>query len=272
MLGLEVLRAQVRALRAISARFEGETVETPPLIVPCETGAVPGGTLSEALSGWQKERTPSQGVLAEYQRAIRLFSELHGDLPIVQIKRSHARKFCEELQDVPRHCPGELMRLPLPALAEWGRAHPKAKKISPQTVNKLFGGVQTLALWAFRNGSIPDDVPWSDPFANMRLSAPASNRDVFTVDEINRLFASPIFTKMERPEAGRGAAAFWLPLLSLYSGARRSELTQLTVSDVTKVADVVCFRFVEDTVRGKKLKTETSARTVPVHLELIKLG
>ena len=267
-----VLTAFVKQLRAVLARQKGEPVDTPPLIVPSEITAAPGGTLSEALVGWQKERAPSSGVMAEYQRALRLFSELHGNLPIVQIKRPHARKFREELQDIPRHCPGELMRLPLPALAEWGRAHPEAKKISPHTVNKLFGGVQTLALWAYRNGAIPEDVPWSDPFANMRLRAPASNRDVFTVDDINTLFASPIFTKMERPQAGRGEAAFWLPLLGLYSGARRSELTQLTVADVTKVADVVCFRFVEDTARGKRLKTETSARTVPVHPELIKLG
>lgn len=267
-----VLTMHVKQLRAVLARQKGEPVESPQLIVPSETDVAAGGTLGDALLGWQKERPRSKGTLAEFQRAIRLFAELHGDLPIVQIKRSHARRFREELQDLPRHCSGELLRLPLPALAEWGRAHPEAQKISAHTVNKLLGGVQTIALWAFKNGEIPDDVPWSDPFAKLRLRASSSDRDAFNVDELNALFASSIFTKMDRPRPGRGEAAFWLPLLSLFSGARRGELAQLTVSDVTTIDDVVCFRFVADRDTGKSLKTETSARTVPVHPQLIELG
>jgi Domain of unknown function (DUF6538) len=90
-----VMEAEVKMLRAILARNKGEPVETPPLVIPGEDGAASGGTLEEALEGWKKERTPSRGVLAEYERAIRLFRELHGDLPVAQIKRTHARSFRE---------------------------------------------------------------------------------------------------------------------------------------------------------------------------------
>ena len=34
-----------------------------------------------------------RGTLAEYERAIRLFTELHGDLPVSEIRRRHAREF-----------------------------------------------------------------------------------------------------------------------------------------------------------------------------------
>ena len=34
------------------------------------------------------------------------------------------------------------------------------------------------------------------------------------------IFNTPVFTKGERPEGGQGNAAFWLPLLALFTGAR----------------------------------------------------
>ena len=41
------------------------------------------------------ERQPSPRTLTEYQRAFDLFVELHGDLPVIQIKKRHARLFRE---------------------------------------------------------------------------------------------------------------------------------------------------------------------------------
>ena len=268
-----VLAAQVKALRAVLARHKGEPVETPPLIEPDQrNGTAATGTLKDALVGWQKERSPSAGVLAEYERAVKLFSELHGDLLVADIKRSHARQFREALQDMPRHRSGQSLHMPLPELAAWGRKHTEAQKIATPTLNKLLGGVQTVALWARDTGMIPEDLPWPDPFTRMRLKEDASDRDAFTVDELNMLFAADVFTKGERTAPGKGDAAFWLPLLGLYSGARRSELSGLRVKDVQEIERVPCFSFVEDKRIGRTLKSATALRTVPVHPQLITLG
>src|SRR5262249_17212834 len=125
--------AFVKQLKAVLARHRGEPIEAPPLIMPSQH-APTTGTLRDALPGWQKERSPSAGVLAEYERATRLFSELHGDLPITQIKRSHARSFREALQDTPRHRSGARLHMSLPELAEWGRKHPEIQKIAIPTL------------------------------------------------------------------------------------------------------------------------------------------
>jgi integrase len=262
----------VKYLRAVFARQRGEPIETPPLIEPNQSGTSSTGTLKDALAGWQKERDPQPGVFAEYERAIRLFSELHGNLPIAQIKRSHARTFREALQDMPRHRSGALLHMPLPELAGWGRKHPEAQKISAPTLNKLLGGVQTVALWARKTGMVPEDLPWADPFSKMRLKEAGSDRDAFTIDELNKLLASSVFTEMDRPAPGRGEAAFWLPLLALYSGARRADLAALQVKNVNDVEGMPCFMFEEDKIIGKRLKTPTAIRTVPVHPQLIELG
>jgi hypothetical protein len=253
--------AAVKYLRAVLARQKGEPIETPAVIAPNQEGTPGSGTLKDALAGWQKERAPSPGVLAEYERATRLFSELHGELPIAQIKRSHARSFREALQDMPRHRSGPQLHMSLPELAEWGRKHSEVQKIATPTLNKLLGGVQTIALWARDKGMVPEDLPWSDPFSRMRLKEDPSDRDAFTATELNLLFAASVFTKGERPTPGRGEAAFWLPLLGLYSGARRSELAGLRANDVQEVEDVPCFMFIEDKKIGKRLKTATAVRT-----------
>src|SRR6516225_715826 len=94
----------------------------------------------------------------------------------------------------------------------------------------------------------------------------------FTIGELNTLLASSVFTEMDRPAPGRGEAAFWLPLLALFSGARRADLASLQVKNVDVVEGVPCFTFEEDKIIGKRLKTPTAIRTVPVHPQLIELG
>jgi integrase len=270
---MAILKADVKALRAIEQRNAGEPVDTsnaPAIVAP----NVCGETLRAAFDGWKKAKARPQSTLDEYERAITQFIELHGDLPIVQIRRTHARQFREALQEVPRRRAGSLLKAPFPELAECGKAHPDEPKISTGTVNKQLGAVQTIALWARDNGIIPDDVPWSDPFSRMRLEEDDPDREPFTPAELRKLFAAPVFTEGERPVGGRGEAAFWLPLLGLFSGARQNELASLSVSDVrTDDATKVTAIFItKDRERGKRLKTRQSERAIPVHPELVKLG
>ncbi|MDI3470716.1 MAG: hypothetical protein OJF62_002779 [Pseudolabrys sp.] len=267
-----VLEAYVRALQVTQERNRGAPHVTPPLIEPTAPVANAGGTLGEALEGWRKERSPSLGVLREYERAVRLFAEVHGNVPVAQITRTHARVFREKLQLLPRHRAEALRDASLPDLAEWAEKHPSAPRITNATVSKLLGGVQTIALWAFENGMVPDEVRWSDPFARMRLKKDEPEREAFTTDDLNKLFRAGVFTKGERPKPGAGEAAFWMPLIALYTGARRAEIAALTAADVHKIDDVWVFSFVEERDIGKKLKTRASARTVPMHPTLIGLG
>ena len=37
-----------------------------------------------------------------------------------------------------------------------------APKVSAATVNKQLGAVQAIISWGFRNGLVPDEVPWAD--------------------------------------------------------------------------------------------------------------
>jgi integrase len=273
-LATAVLTEHVKAVQAVLQRHAGEPVETPRQPETDGSTAPQGDTLRAAFKGWQKARDPSPRTLTEYERAIKLFTDLHGDMPILDIKRSHARQFREALQDVPRHRQGKLLGAPLPELSEWGRTHPDADRLTEGTINKLLGGVQAVVVWARDQGLIPDDVSWSDPFARMRLDEHEPDREPFTIAELRVLFAAPVFRRGERPKGGRGAAAFWLPLLGLLTGARRGELAALTVADAVnyEASGQPVIVLTEDRSRSKSLKTAGSARTIPLHPELIRLG
>jgi integrase len=272
-----VLAAFVKQLRAVLARHKGEPVETPPLpAIGATVFAAAGETLTAALEGWKRQREPAPGTLTEYQRAVRLFTELHGDIPVVQIRRSHARQFREALQDVPRIRAGKLLNAPLPELAQWGREHTEVEKISAETVNKILGGVQAVAVWARDNGMVPDDVQWADPFANMRLGKGEVRRGgaPFEPAELTAIFGTPVFTEGARPTGGKGDAVFWLPLLALVTGARLGELAGLRASDVAHdpTIEAQCIYITADAKAGKRLKTKQSARAVPIHPQLTEVG
>ena len=107
--------------------------------------------------------------MREFKYAVDRFTELHGDLPVAQIKRPHVLRFREALQEMPLRRSGKLLAATLPELVEWSKEHTSVQKVSAETVNKLLGGAQAVCVWARNNGLIPGDVPWSGAFSNMRL-------------------------------------------------------------------------------------------------------
>ncbi len=273
-LGTQALMAYVRALQAIEKRNAGLPVETPKFTRDLMSAPVLGGTLRNAFEGWEKERSRPAGTVHEYRRAVEMFIQMHGDLAVVEIKRSHARQYREAIQAVPRHRTGKLRKATLPELSAWGLKHPGAPRVSAATVNKQLGAVMAIASWAHANGSIPEDTPWSDPFAKMSVQEDQSERTSFETAELQRLFAAPVFTRHEYPQGGRGSAAFWLPLLALLTGARQGELAGLTAADVqldTETSTPLLF-ITEKVSRGRTLKTKTSQRVIPIHAELVRLG
>jgi integrase len=278
-LGMAVLRRYVQYLEAAEKRDAGEVVETPKAVEPTISTAaamVSSGedTLSAAYEGWKKAKNPKQPTAREFRNAVQRFIELHGDMRIEDIRRGHVRTFREALQMIPVRRAGALRKADLPTLVEWSGKHPEAPKLQPTSINKLLGGVQAVTVWAHDNGFTSDDKPWADPFARMRLEEPDPDREPWKIEELTLLFGSRVFTEGYRPAAGAGEAAYWLPLLALFTGARQGELAPLTVDDVhtDEETGVVYFRITEDTELGAGVKTKSSRRIVPVHPELVRLG
>lgn len=106
-----------------------------------------------------------------------------------------------------------------------------------------------------------------------RKSGEDAQRD-FTMPELKRLFEGPEFTAIANdPNAD---AAYWLPVISLYTGARPRELCQLNPQcDWGLEGETHFLRFDAHTPAGKGVtKTVKTGedRRIPMHSELVRLG
>ena len=260
-----------------------------------------GPLLSEAFEVWAEggkargAKKPSSGTVREARAALHDFIELHGDLPIQVITRKHGREFRDTIELIPQGLPKRLRDLPLPDLvnrlaltkdatpemrthaAEEHMTLSERRKVMPRTVgtiNKAVGALGWVLSRAERDGHFDDVEAWRNPFDVPLVSddRDEENHEAFGVAELNTLLASPVFSKGERPRAGRGDTASWVPLAAMMHGARRGELLQLYVRDVYEDADsgVWAFRFDRDWDRT--VKSKSSIRVTPIHPQLINLG
>lgn len=139
---------------------------------------------------------------------------------------------------------------------------------SPATINKGRGILATIFSTAVKNGKLE-----KNPCIGMeKLAVPTKEQESpYTILELQTIFNSPVFTKGLRPKGLTGEAVYWLPLLSLYSGARRNELGQLYVEDINNEDGIDYYIIKPDTKTGRTVK-DNKRRRVPIHPDLIKMG
>lgn len=245
------LRATVEATSRVMLRHQGELVDTPeaPKLGSAPKPKLTGLTLADILDKWKLERKPAPKTLLEWEMALRIFKELHGDLTLDEITKSHIVAFKDKRIEDGR---------------KWA------------TVKKQLGALHSLLQYATDNDYIP-----INPASGVRVIKPKVDEDErqpFNSEDLKRIFGNELFThKILPPLTGPGKrtdaagdAAYWIPLLALYTGARLNELGQLTKVDIVEAEE---FAYIDLTNRGRKsIKTNSSKRKVPVHPELIRLG
>lgn len=280
----ELAKVTVKAVEAIDARDSGKVIDTPPPlpiqantppqspVVQAQGDSVPpqGIPLSELFEIWVRERNPAQRTASDFHRHVSYFIELHGDLSVTAITRDHVRQFKDALLSCPKGQGKETRGLSFRQLLKYGETHPDAPKVSARTINdKALAALRTVLSYANRNG-YRDGNPASD----IRVETSKVKQEKyhpFTVEDLTAIFRSPIYTTGERPTKGGGEAAKWLPLLALFTGARREELGQLHVSDIKSENDIPFIDMTRE-AEDKQFKTESSKRRIPLHSELVKLG
>ena len=274
-LAFAFLKAAVRANEVAERRLNGEAVDTPKApevaqIVGRDGNG--GGPVGEAIStiykSWKTERRPSSKLTSEWDKAIRRFTELHGDLPIKSVTRRHVSSFKDALLKLPARPSATIRKLPVPKALKLLEGDTTTPTLSPASVKKDLAAIHAVMAWAMENGYREDN-----PATGIRIREAKNKADErlpYDVADLDCIFASPIYTKGERPRGGGGEAAYWLPLLGLMTGARLEELGQLRVSDVRHDGDV-WYLDINTLDDGKKLKTRSSHRKVPLHTELVRL-
>ncbi len=270
-LELAFIKAQRKAVQAIAARLNGEEIATPQVV---RTKSL---TLTRALTNWSQSnsrsaRRPRQESINEANRAVQRFIELHGDLDVATITKTHSREFRDALARVPKRLPHKLAKLRLPELLKKDLRGYEPR--NAQTINKSLNLLAGVLTKAEKDGHFDAASGWSNPFYVTFDVSPLDkdHYEPLSIDELNKLFASPVFVDGKRQIGGRGEAAFWFPVIALYAGARRTEIAQLRLGDIRTGGAGIAFIDFNDDGDDQNLKTASSARSVPIHRDLIAAG
>jgi integrase len=256
---IEGLRNGLRAMLsgenafAISAARQARAA-----ITEAEESAAGNPTLREVHELWIKHQARPVSTLRAMRLAVERFEQLIGDKRVRDVSRRDVTAFIDKARE-----PGVLA----------------SKGFSIPNMNSTLSMLSALFGYAVRRNLIENNPATNTQIQDTRR--PREKRREFDAPALAAIFGSPVYTQGARPDGGAGEAAYWIPLLALYTGARIGELCQLHPDDVTqegyldakgKRQTAWVLRIEQNKARGQKVKTEGSERRIPVHADLIKLG
>ena len=239
------LKTYRKALEAKQARQQGEVVDTPkaePPVIRSLPLSREGDTLEALFEYWKTQGEKRPRTLLEARKAVQDFQELHPALSASRIEKRHVVAFKDKLLE--------------------GKA--------PATVTKQVKLLQAILETAANNDKLP-----SNPAHGVKIPKPKAAQKAripYSPEDLTAIFRSEVFTEGKRPAGGKGEAAYWIPLLGLWTGARLEELGGLLVDDIQEEEGIPYIRITEYPEQGRLLKTAGSRRRVPIHPELIRCG
>jgi len=248
--------ASLHARYGQTARASGSQNPAVECSPDADTGSGKGVYLdTDILDGWAAERKPSPRGKDAYWRDAKLFNSMIGRKSVELITKADVMAYKRMLI-----------------------ADPKRSQIN---VRDRLAYLRTLLEWAAQEDIVPTNVARD---VKMAVSERGEKRKDFDTDDLNALFAGPVHAIGERPKGGYGEAAYWLPLIALFMGARREEIGQLRVQDVKRIPyiddadnrqEVWCIDITDtpdDDALPNQIKNGASNRLVPLHPKLIELG
>lgn len=243
------LRLAAEWLTRFSMNLAGEEFELPPSasVIPAVAVNAPAapacGRMLEAFEYW-RELTPGrpERTLMEFASTAELF-DLRVGKPLSELTRLDVAAFRDSML---------------------------ADGLAPPTVRKKVGFISTLLQAQVDAGRLAVNAARGLRVPRPRVS-PLS-RSEFSPEQLQAVFASPVYTRGARPRAGGGEACAWVPVLGLATGARLEELCQLRVEDVVDGPAGSLVLRIDDVAEGQRVKTSSSRRLVPLHPDVIACG
>lgn len=204
----------------------------------------------DLLDHWAKERGVAAKGVDKHRAVIRWFIERGGPPSAEAITRKHVIEFKDTMID---------------------------EGVTAANANAKLSCLRTLLGFAADNGSIE-----LNPAAGISVrdkDKDRRKREEFSLAALEAIFSSAVYAAGLRPTQGRGEAAFWIPLIALFTGARLEEIAQLRPQDIRREryvgeTDEQYDAWVIDIAKTDQTATKnaSSDRRVPLHPELEKLG
>lgn len=220
--------------------------------------------LSEVWEKYKEDKTKNDNkrasTLADYEKFFHLFIEVVGDLNITEIDKSDIRSFREVLLNWPKNksknkkykdkTTKEILEMDIP----------ENDKITEKTRRNYLCALMSFWTYAETLG-YTDDNPIKGFGTKIRNIQQAKIVRPFTIDELNKIFTSPIYVN---DGENKFAYRYWIPLIALFTGARLNEICQLYLDDIREVDGTWVFD-INNNKPDKQIKNVASKRLVPIH-------
>jgi len=228
-----------------------------------------------------RRQSSRDGTKDQKLKSVSLFIYVTGVQFVADIRTHHLEAFARALQNhLPKHYwkSAQHKRMTFKELMTLHRSSPDITVgLGSGTIERHLTTIKSITSYASREGNgVPFDVPISEMVpADNRTDA--EKRSVFTYDDIRQVFAHPLWTgsksRSRRHTSGDMVIKdhhFWINLILAHTGARRSEIAGLLVSDVLEEDGINHFYIRPNFLRG--LKKPHCKRRIPLHPELISQG
>lgn len=258
---IEEMKEAVRAILAeshpatapIPATAALEVLVNPnPQATPKQPALDNSSGLPELIRLWTTAKKPDVATVDRMHTIVsRFFDAVNGRPSVRSIRRQHVLDF---------------------------QTHLAGLGIAASTVRNQIAHFRALLATAVNAGLIE-----SNPAANVHtevVRSPKTARIAFSKSDLAAIFASPIYAEGVKAKAAGGEAAYWLPLLGLFTGSRLEELGQLHPTDVREETyddahgkeQTVAVIYLTEESEGQGLKNSASIRRIPIHPALIECG
>ena len=242
---LLALKAYRTAHRERTQRDAGEAVDTPVVLTPAPVSTGKEKTLRDVYDRWKAsgDKPRTSDTIAACNRALVMYESFAPGKALNDITREQGDAF-----------------------RAWLRGNSKTTKTARDRLNWL----KSLLKYASQTLQWITRHPWEGLAIDTDAASP---RRPWSEAELQTVFTTPLHTAHVLPTAWHSGqdAAYWIPLIGLFSGARLGELCQLRTADVQTIEGVPVLVLTDDG-EDQRIKTSAGRRSLPIHSELIRLG
>lgn len=212
-----------------------------------------------------------------------VIAHLGEDAPITTLSRDSCKSFLELLRKLPPNFSKGKSNTSLAKVIRDATQRDGTKALMAQnTMEMYFRQMREFADWAAAEQHCPP-INLSGLKVEQRVDDDdgEDQRRVFEIEELRRIFSSPLFVGCRDAQHGFNkpgphrpidSPRYWLPLLGLWTGARLGELCQLRVEDIKRTEKGTPYIDINADEPPMSLKTKNAERAVPIHPELERLG
>jgi len=225
-----------------------------------------------------RKGTIGEKMLDEYRVLTNEFIEILGNIPVSSLSKDSIRTYIKTQIKLPinRRKNPRYRDLSIDEIM-------KLKDVKPQSrvnVNKFLTRLTTFIRFGISQGYIKENY-----IEGMKLPISKTEgrkrREPFSPEDLVKILHPKTYldwtidfglkTKSDKPNVVKYQNPFyWSFLVGILSGMRTNEISQLRIDDIVKEGNV--WMIIIDETEGKRVKTSSSIRKVPIHNTLIDLG